>query len=288
MDIKPLLEALASLETACRDAVDCLNVLAENSGPEFGNLEKLQKLFGGDGEGGLRKSIRQLCGIVGHCLNVDMPHQTHRLEVLVIKYQDVVDGTVVTTDELYVPGSKPYEINAANSIEALTYLLDESRASLNRAICKADGGGLIEWVCAEKTGRPLVDDAWRRLNDNWDAVTKEVEIPKGLDLSLFHKLVSEEIKTAKHLLTFGRPLPASNGVTPEVSDTQPRPKRKGRKRKVDPLEADILRVHQERQSHAETAAIANVRTPDGRLDTQRVKRVLKAANERKRRKRSTK
>lgn len=66
------------------------------------------------------------------------------------------------------------------------------------------------------------------------------------------------------------------------------PKPKGRKRKIDPKEAEILRVHKDGQRHAETAEIANVKTTDGRLDVQRVRRILRADSERKRRKRSTK
>lgn len=63
MHIHPLLESLASLDTACWEAVECLNVLAyHNYGPEFGNLEKLQILFGGDGCSGQRQTIQQSYG----------------------------------------------------------------------------------------------------------------------------------------------------------------------------------------------------------------------------------
>lgn len=288
MHIHPLLESLASLETMCGEAVECLNVLAENSGPEFGRFERLQKLYGGDGNGGIRGAIRQLSGVVAHCLNVGQERKPYCFRVIRIDYRDVVDGDLVVTDEVYLRGSKPYEVNAANAVDAFIRLLDESLASLNRAISKGSGGGFVELICAEKEGRPLVDNAWQRLSDHWPEVTQRVEIPKGLDVSGFLDVIRAEIMAAKHLLTFGTPLPGTNGTTAKSEHVEPTSRRKGRKRKIDPKEAEILRVHQHGQSHADTAEIANVKTTDGRLDVQRVRRILRADSERKRRKRSTK
>jgi hypothetical protein len=288
VDIKPLLEALANLEKACRDAVECLNVLAQKSGAYFGGLEKLRQLFGEDGKGGHREAIRQLNSVVGHCLNVDLPQQTYRIEVIMILYHDPVDGPIVPTYELYIPGSKPYEINAANAVDAFICLLGQSMVSLNNAISHGSDGGIVELIVATKEGRPLVDNAWQRLSDHWDAAMKKLALPAGLDVSGFLDVVSEEIRAAKHLLTFGSSPPTTTGVTPETEHSQPRPKRKGAKQKSYPLEEIILDAHRENQSHELTAEIANVKTPDGRWDTQEVGRVLNRVKQREKRKRSTK
>jgi hypothetical protein len=55
-----LLESLASLETTCREAVDCLNVLAWRSvGPDLAILRRCKKCSG-HVNGGNRKAIDQM------------------------------------------------------------------------------------------------------------------------------------------------------------------------------------------------------------------------------------
>lgn len=288
MDIKPLLEALASLETACIEAIDCLDVLAwRSAGPEFGALRRLQDLLGGDGNGGHRKTIQELNGVVGHCLNLESDMRDYRFGIL-MDYDVDRDGGVTELDRPLIDGSEPHVVQASNSVDALLKLLEDSQGSLNSAIAKVTGGGLMELFNMKNDGLALVDNAWKRLSNHWQGILEAVDRPSGLDVSGFRAVIREEINAAKNTLTFGSPLSATNGATPRTEHSEQRPKRKGRKRKVDPLEAEILRVHKYGQSHAETAEIANVKTPDGRWDTQKVAKVLKRVKQRKARKRSTK
>jgi len=226
--IHPLLESLANLETACRESVECLNVLARKSGPEFGSIEKLQKLFGGDGKGGHQEAIRRLAGIVGHCINEGQESRVYRLDVLMIKYHDFADGESTVADELYIPGTETSEILAKNSVEAFILLIDESRRMLNVAI---GDGNIVDMIRTKYEGQALVDNAWQRLGDNWDLVMKRLGVPKGLDLSGLSDTITTEIEAAKHVLTFGPPLPTPNEVKPETKDSQPGPKRKTSKKK---------------------------------------------------------
>lgn len=225
MDIKPLLETLASLDDACRDAVDCLNVLAYRSvGPEFGNLKKLQKLYGGDGNSGHRATIHQLIGVVGHCLNPEIGVRNYRMDIIKHSFYDGEDGQYYDTDMPYIDGAVPHEISATNAAAALLALVDQGKRSLLDAIARATGGNL-EVVMAEIYGEPLIDNAWQRLSDNWDDVRVEVAIPTGLDLTDLRDSIRDEIKAAKHLLTFGSMI-SEIAATDETETPQARPTRK--------------------------------------------------------------
>jgi hypothetical protein len=226
-----LLESLANLESTCRDAVDCLNVLAYRSaGPEFGQLRRLRELYGDDGKGGHNEEIRRLAGVVGHCLNAEVDVQNYRFDILMDQSTDE-HGNVTVLDEPYIDGSEPHVIQARNAVDTLLKLLDSSKESLNSAIASLTGGGLIERFNMTNDGLALVDNAWQRLGDNWDLVMKRLGVPKGLDLSGLSDTITTEIEAAKHVLTFGPPLPTPNEVKPETKDSQPGPKRKTSKKK---------------------------------------------------------
>ena len=235
--IHPLLESLANLEKACRDAVDCLNVLAYcSSGPEFCRLEKLQRLYGGDGCSGHRQTIHQVIGVVGHCLRPESEVRSYRIDVIKADWTDD-DVEVHVTDEPYIEGSKTHEIQAENAAAALLTLIDQSKRSLLDAIASATGGNL-EVVMSEIYGEPLIDNAWQRLSDHWGSVMAKVRIPSGLDLTGLRDVISEEIKAAKHLLTFGSMTPNVNATRPEsgtsVASTGTRKSSTKRKKNTTP------------------------------------------------------
>jgi hypothetical protein len=229
--IYPLLESLASLETTCREAVECLDVLAYRRGrPEYGNLEKLQELFGGDGKGGHQETVRQLIGIVGHCLNARHDRQDYRVEVIKDMRNDGPDG-FTEMDGPYIEGSTPHTITAENAAAAAHTLLVQSRTSLTYAVAKATGGGLFEVGMTNLNGRTLPDDFWQRLSGRWCSVMAELRIPSGLELSGLSDAITTEIEAAKHLLTFGPMTPNVNATSPETTSASSGTKTSGTKRK---------------------------------------------------------
>ncbi|MDA0922040.1 MAG: hypothetical protein O2945_23495 [Planctomycetota bacterium] len=87
----------------------------------------------------------------------------------------------------------------------------------------------------------------------------------------------------------GKDQPIARQVRSSQSGSRRNKRPRGRKPEVTETDEKILEIHHPGQKHADTASIAGVYTPDGELDIDRVRRVLKADSERQRRKkRSTK
>lgn len=211
------------------------------------------------GEDGNLLKISRLLDVVEHCLNVGMSTRIYLFDNGVWSVLNAADQSA---DGLEDAG---LVIEAENAAVALCTLLH--RLSQMAISCISSS------VSEQTKTMPLgeLENFFDKISfETWEVFFEHIQ---EMDLMAFGEIISEEIRDAKHLLTFGTSPPPGTTIISNAEKTGKGPGRDPLP--LSPKERKIKQVHKKWQSHEVTACLANAYTRDGLPDVKLVELILK-------------